>query len=317
MLPVTTLRITIFLSVVMVVYCDSSTCDPETQYLKDGLCCQMCGPGTRMISDNPGCQDPQCKPCLENEYQPAYTKETRCFLHPYCDPNKSFESKRNLTSLSECRCKEGYHCNNVDCLVCVPHSECRPGWRVASRGTHNHDTNCQACPSNTFSNESGANECIKHTVCKVIEKEGTDKSDAICVPGFSPGTIILIISALAIPVLAVLFGFIFWKRAPEATKNKVKEFFSCLKSNEPTQDKTPRNVEEVGNLIDPVDETITVPDTEIQLIESMPVENEEVRLNGTESLDWTEGGNHVAQEVGKGQIVTHPESQLNSLISIA
>lgn len=269
-----------------------------------------------MFSNNLGCQDPQCKPCLENEYQPTYTKEIRCFLHPYCDENKNLESKRNTTSLSECRCKEGHHCSDISCLVCVPHSECRPGWRVASRGTHNHDTNCQACPSNTFSNKSGASECLQHTVCKAIEKEGTDVSDAICVSGFTSWTLASMILLLAIPVVAVLLGFILWKRAPEATKKKVKEFFSCLKSNEPTQDTTPRNVEEVGNLIDPVNEIITVPDTDIPLMESMPVENEEGRLNGTESLDWTEGGNHVAQEVGKGQIVTHPESQLNSLISV-
>ncbi|XP_038866532.1 tumor necrosis factor receptor superfamily member 5 isoform X2 [Salvelinus namaycush] len=170
------------LSVLTVVY----SCDPETQYLKNGECCSMCGPGTKMLSSHSGCFDPHCMPCQEGEYQHAFTNKNLCKLQPYCDPNKNFEhsTNRNKTSLSPCKCKTGYHCSSEECLTCVPHTKCRPGEEVKSKGSPIHDTVCKACPLNMFSSDSSAeSKCKLWTVCKSefkTEAEGTAISDTIC-----------------------------------------------------------------------------------------------------------------------------------------
>ncbi|XP_023862173.1 tumor necrosis factor receptor superfamily member 5 isoform X3 [Salvelinus sp. IW2-2015] len=170
------------LSVLTMIY----SCDPETQYLKNGECCSMCGPGTKMLSSHSGCFDPHCMPCQEGEYQHAFTDKNRCKLQPYCDPNKNFEhsTNRNKTSLSPCKCKTGYHCSSEECLTCVPHTKCRPGEEVKSKGSPIHDTVCKACPLNMFSSDSSAeSKCKLWTVCKSefkTEAEGTATSDTVC-----------------------------------------------------------------------------------------------------------------------------------------
>ncbi|XP_071203725.1 tumor necrosis factor receptor superfamily member 5-like isoform X2 [Salvelinus alpinus] len=170
------------LSVLTMIY----SCDPETQYLKNGECCSMCGPGTKMLSSHSDCFDPHCMPCQEGEYQHAFTDKNRCKLQPYCDPNKNFEhsTNRNKTSLSPCKCKTGYHCSSEECLTCVPHTKCRPGEEVKSKGSPIHDTVCKACPLNMFSSDSSAeSKCKLWTVCKSefkTEAEGTATSDTVC-----------------------------------------------------------------------------------------------------------------------------------------
>ncbi|XP_021420091.2 tumor necrosis factor receptor superfamily member 5 isoform X1 [Oncorhynchus mykiss] len=170
------------LSVLTVVY----SCDPETQYMKNGVCCSMCGPGTKMLSSHSGCLDPHCMPCQEGEYQHAFTDKNLCKLQPYCDPNKNFEhsTNRNTTSISPCKCKPGYHCSSEECLTCVPHTKCRPGEEVKSKGNPIHDTVCKACPLNMFSSDSSAeSKCKLWTVCTSefkTEAEGTATSNAVC-----------------------------------------------------------------------------------------------------------------------------------------
>ena len=44
--------------------------------------------GTKMLSP-PVCEDAQCEPCPENEYQDAYTRDDICQRQPYCDPSMS------------------------------------------------------------------------------------------------------------------------------------------------------------------------------------------------------------------------------------
>uniref|UniRef100_A0A8C8EHX7 TNFR-Cys domain-containing protein n=1 Tax=Oncorhynchus tshawytscha TaxID=74940 RepID=A0A8C8EHX7_ONCTS len=188
------------LSVLTVVY----SCDPETQYMKNGVCCSMCGPGTKMLSSHSGCLDPHCMPCQEGEYQHAFTDKNLCKLQPYCDPNKNFEhsTNRNTTSLSPCKCKPGYHCSSEECLTCVPHTKCRPGEEVKSKGNPIHDTVCKACPLNMFSSDSSAESKCKLWLVGLL-------TIVVPVPN-SYGTIITIVMAfLAAVVLGVVLLIIF------------------------------------------------------------------------------------------------------------
>ncbi|XP_062314830.1 tumor necrosis factor receptor superfamily member 5 isoform X2 [Osmerus eperlanus] len=301
-----------FGTVLQVASSDTSTCDPATQYPFGNDCCQMCGPGTKMKSI-PVCEDAQCEPCPENEYQDAYTRDKVCQRQPYCDTNKNFEFKHNKTKMSRvnCRCKPGYHCNSKDCLVCVPHTKCEPGSGVVSRGTDREDTQCQVCPPNTFSNDTSAvSECLKHTICGGnTETEGTNESDTICVSRVSPWVIAIIIVAVVLTVV-VLPGILFWKHAPGPTKGKVKKFFGlCGWTSvfEPMQKDNPRNME-AEEFINVTPEEPGHPEREFSALETMAVEDEEVGQPGE-----TEQGHQVAQEDGRVQIITHPVSQMNSL----
>ncbi|XP_046895464.1 tumor necrosis factor receptor superfamily member 5 isoform X3 [Hypomesus transpacificus] len=303
-----------FGAVLQVVSSDTSTCDPATQYQDGDNCCQMCGPGTKMLSP-PVCEDAQCEPCPENEYQDAYTRDDICQRQPYCDPNKYFEFTRNnnKTSRVKCRCKPGYHCNSKDCLLCMPHTKCEPGSGVVSRGTDKEDTQCQVCPPNTFSNDTSAvSECLKHTICGGnTETEGTNESDTVCVSRVSPGVIAIIIVGIIL-AMVVLSGFLFWKHASGPTKGKVKKFFGLCGWTSvfvPMQKDNPRNVE-AEEFINVTPEEPGRPEREFSALETGAVENEEVGQPGE-----TEQGYWVAQEVGRGTIITHPESQMNSMVS--
>lgn len=34
-----------------------------------------------------------------------------------------------------CMCKHGFHCSSEECITCVPHTTCKPGHEVQSKGT--------------------------------------------------------------------------------------------------------------------------------------------------------------------------------------
>ncbi|CAJ1084480.1 tumor necrosis factor receptor superfamily member 5-like [Xyrichtys novacula] len=160
-------------------------CDPETQYEKNGACCKMCPPGTRMLSSGT-CDEPRCEDCGEREYQDKYTTEPKCQRQPYCDPNKNFNqaihvSKKKATI---CECKHGFHCSSEQCIICVPHTICPQGKGAKIKGNHSRDTECEVCTDGTFSDVSSwDSECKKWTECGNdyhIKETGTASSDNIC-----------------------------------------------------------------------------------------------------------------------------------------
>uniref|UniRef100_A0A8C5HRL8 Tumor necrosis factor receptor superfamily member 5-like n=1 Tax=Gouania willdenowi TaxID=441366 RepID=A0A8C5HRL8_GOUWI len=135
------------------------------------------------------CEDPDCVECAENEYQETYTYATRCKRQPYCDPNRNFRtsihSSKNTRAV--CMCELGFHCSSDECLTCVPHTACEPGFGVdvvLLSGNHSQDTVCEKCLHGTFSNEnSWDGVCHKWTTCEegydVVEK-GSDVLDNKC-----------------------------------------------------------------------------------------------------------------------------------------
>uniref|UniRef100_A0AAX7V9T9 TNFR-Cys domain-containing protein n=1 Tax=Astatotilapia calliptera TaxID=8154 RepID=A0AAX7V9T9_ASTCA len=141
-----------------------ASCDPETQYEKDGQCCLMCKPGTSMSTED--CKNPQCQPCLDNHYQDKYTTKNKCLQQPYCDRNKNFEAQvpKSKTERSICKCKVGFHCSSEECITCVEHTVCQPGYRAKVIGTNILDTECEQCPDGTFNNNaSWYAQCRKWT----------------------------------------------------------------------------------------------------------------------------------------------------------
>lgn len=113
------------------------------------------------------CRNPACVDCDENEYTDTYNTERICERQPYCDPNSNFKwpESTSKTKRHECQCKEGFHCSSASCLMCVPHSDCGPGFE-AVKGSHRQDTVCVECPDGTFSDEKSWNStCKKRSLC--------------------------------------------------------------------------------------------------------------------------------------------------------
>uniref|UniRef100_A0A668VTC5 TNFR-Cys domain-containing protein n=1 Tax=Oreochromis aureus TaxID=47969 RepID=A0A668VTC5_OREAU len=161
-----------------------ASCDPETQYEEEGQCCLMCKPGTSMSTKD--CKNPRCQSCPDNHYQDKYTTENKCLLQPYCDRNKNFEDPfpKSKTQKSICECKVGFHCSSKDCITCVEHTVCQPGYGAKVIGNKSQDTECEKCPDGTFNNNTSWDaHCRKWTECETgyhVEEKGTHTTDNTC-----------------------------------------------------------------------------------------------------------------------------------------
>ncbi|XP_072222938.1 tumor necrosis factor receptor superfamily member 5 isoform X2 [Leuresthes tenuis] len=285
------LRLLFTLSVLMAMAAAQLHCDPVTQYEKDGQCCNMCSPGNKMLPLST-CTDPTCESCEKNEYQDKYTRDNKCKLQSYCDPNKNFEAAvhKSTKTKTTCMCKQGFHCSSKDCMTCVQDSACGPGFQVQLKGNQMHDTVCQKCPHGTYSNESSSDGvCKKWTECKAghyLEQSGTDISDNKCVEMERSHLIVICI----IPVLlACLIGLIFYMCRNKSTYVK-------------------------GTSQDCVESLTTEDEMQREAIQELrtPVENEDelsVPEMSTEDHGITENGNCVAQELGKVEVLSRQESQ--------
>ncbi|XP_049437396.1 tumor necrosis factor receptor superfamily member 5 isoform X2 [Epinephelus fuscoguttatus] len=287
-------------------------CDPLTQYEKDGECCKMCGPGTRMVSLSSGsCLDPGCIDCGEDEYQDKYTAKLLCERQPYCDPLRNFEVRvsKNKKEKIPCMCKYGFHCSSEQCLTCVPHTTCAPGHGARIIGNHAHDTECQECKDDTFSNNtSWDGVCEKWTQCAdgyQIQKIGTGVSDNICER--TPRKHILVICLVSLVILILLaLGFTYWRCQGDASQKICVE--SCMgehKKGLPNETIVPMMQPD-----EPIEEESTFPQS---LPEEggagPPEENEHEPHQEMSAVGRTELGNVVAEEIGKSAIVSRQESQ--------
>ncbi|KAG1960790.1 tumor necrosis factor receptor superfamily [Pimephales promelas] len=162
-------------------------CEEEMHYKnKNGDCCKKCGPGKRMMMDD-NCQDPRCQDCRIGEYQSGYTSNTRCERQPSCDANLHLKPQEDIpitTRLNKCVCEPGYYCTKEDdCSACMEHSVCKPGERVAKKGTQESDTKCEPCKNGTFSDHDSADTCKEWTTCDYGYDQntpGSSTSDRSC-----------------------------------------------------------------------------------------------------------------------------------------
>ncbi|XP_035238805.1 tumor necrosis factor receptor superfamily member 5 [Anguilla anguilla] len=286
----------------------ANACDPDTQYEKNEVCCGMCPPGTRMSADA-SCEDPNCIPCGEHEYQPDYTQEKKCQLQPFCDPNMNFDQvPPDPTKRLSCTCKSGHHCSSEECLTCVPHTACKPGEGVLKTGTRSSDTVCQACEPGTFSNETSVKHCREWTKCEEkthrIKTSGTPTSDVECEEirpnlGLAVGLPVCIL--LIAVAVAVVVAVVFYRSKKD--RNYLKNIF---------KKKNPGDMKH-GPLMQPDEE---LPETLLRLEdetgpgncqEEGPVEDEETQP--CPGRDLTENHKPLRQEEGKMEHISESEEQ--------
>ncbi|XP_064155298.1 tumor necrosis factor receptor superfamily member 5 [Anguilla rostrata] len=278
----------------------ANACDPDRQYEKNGVCCRMCPPGTRMSHDA-SCEDPNCIRCGEHEYQPDFTREYQCQLQPFCDPNMNFDQvPPDPTKRVSCKCKPGHHCSSEECLTCVPNTDCKPGQRVFIKGEGSSDTVCQACEPGMFSNKSSAEQCLKWRTCdektEQIKTSGTPTSDVECeeIPtnlGLAVGlpVCILIVVAAAVALRCS-------KKGQNCLKNIIKKKNPGDMKHGPLMQPEEELPQKPVNLLCVEDETV-----------EGPVENEDTQP--CPGRDLTENYKPLRQEEGKMEHISESEEQ--------
>ncbi|KAG8002429.1 hypothetical protein GBF38_014832 [Nibea albiflora] len=52
-----------------------------------------------------------------------------------CEPDLNFQAPVNMRTKQkkDCQCKEGFHCSTAECITCVPHKTCGPGYGAQSK----------------------------------------------------------------------------------------------------------------------------------------------------------------------------------------
>ncbi|XP_034551932.1 tumor necrosis factor receptor superfamily member 5 [Notolabrus celidotus] len=288
-------------------------CDPETQYEKNGQCCRMCGPGTRMLVTGT-CEEPRCEECGVNDYQDAYTIDAKCKIQPYCDSNKNFKHVTHVNKKKRtiCECKLGFHCSSKECITCVPHSVCPPGEGAHIKGNHTHNTVCKKCPEYTYSNESSwSSACKKMTECESdyrIKEMGTVISDNICERDPRSHVVLLIIFGIVLIVaIALAIGFyVYVKRVHAGGK-----FKDCFR---PDMGEQREPLEGVRIVTYPAEEVSMLQPEQEENIMSEPEENEDDQsLDRSLEVGYTVNGQPVQQDMTKTEQLSEEESQCSKL----
>ncbi|KAK7129290.1 hypothetical protein R3I94_017487 [Phoxinus phoxinus] len=274
-------------------------CEDETHYKKNDKCCKKCGPGKRMMMDD-NCEDPHCQDCQIGEYQSGYTTNTKCLRQPSCDTNLHFkpqDDKPITTRLNKCVCESGYYCTlDDDCSACREHSVCKPGQRVAKKGSPESDTVCEACKNGTFSTHGSVDTCQEWTKCDngYDQNTGSLTSDRICLG--SPVHRVVTGIIVGVLVLGVIVALVVYFK-----KSKKKQGWKEVNDEFPNENPNVKGL----NITKHQDEDVE------RAHQPLRQPEEDVDNSGPVSptpSNMTENGNVVDQEHGKEHIISTTES---------
>ncbi|XP_078235052.1 tumor necrosis factor receptor superfamily member 8 isoform X1 [Pogona vitticeps] len=141
-------------------------------------CCYRCPEGYRAKTACPRDVSSGCTkvPCQSESFLNSNYVTPHCEACVSCNPERHLVETQPCTPTSNrvCQCQAGWYCQTTPgktCHRCNPHSSCKPGFGVRTRGTAERDTVCQKCPPGTFSDEeSNTQPCKNHTDCAQLNK---------------------------------------------------------------------------------------------------------------------------------------------------
>ncbi|XP_047583018.1 tumor necrosis factor receptor superfamily member 14 isoform X3 [Lutra lutra] len=161
----------------------------EEEYPVGSECCPKCSPGYRVKEACGELTGTVCAPCDPGTYTAHLNGLSECLQCRVCDPAMGLVTRQKCsqTENTVCVCDQGHFCvseDGDDCAECSPHTPCRPGQRVQSRGTEWQDRVCEDCPPGTFSPSGTLEECQPWSTCdgplQTQAEPGTSSSDVTC-----------------------------------------------------------------------------------------------------------------------------------------
>uniref|UniRef100_H3BI17 TNFR-Cys domain-containing protein n=1 Tax=Latimeria chalumnae TaxID=7897 RepID=H3BI17_LATCH len=144
------------------------SCALGEYWSKNGNCCPLCPPGSRVYRHCTPESTTTCIPCTNGTYLAHPNKLLKCLRCDICDPDMglSIDQECTYTKNTQCSCKKGYYCVGLrgnGCGACRKHTICKPGEKVKVEGSDRGDTVCERCPDGTFSETEMSQTCSPWT----------------------------------------------------------------------------------------------------------------------------------------------------------
>ncbi|XP_043090318.1 tumor necrosis factor receptor superfamily member 14-like [Puntigrus tetrazona] len=201
-----------------VVFCVAACNNAE--YEVKGECCPMCDPGNRVYRPCDKFTSTTCYSCLEKTFTNAPNGLTECLPCSVCDQSNGLRVKKTCTLISDTACEPlpGYYCieSLSNCKNAMKHSSCSAGQYISRNGTEIRDTECEDCPSGSYSDGT---ICKWHTNCEALGKEtiqkGTGSTDAECSNKTRSHSLTLILCGVWSALLMVIIAVIAKKKKKE------------------------------------------------------------------------------------------------------
>nr|XP_014344405.1 PREDICTED: tumor necrosis factor receptor superfamily member 14 isoform X2 [Latimeria chalumnae] len=146
----------------------AASCALGEYWSKNGNCCPLCPPGSRVYRHCTPESTTTCIPCTNGTYLAHPNKLLKCLRCDICDPDMglSIDQECTYTKNTQCSCKKGYYCVGLrgnGCGACRKHTICKPGEKVKVEGSDRGDTVCERCPDGTFSETEMSQTCSPWT----------------------------------------------------------------------------------------------------------------------------------------------------------
>ncbi|KAF6720950.1 Tumor necrosis factor receptor superfamily member 16 [Oryzias melastigma] len=154
------------------------------RYTKDGECCQVCPPGEGVLVEC-GAKQTECTQCLDSEtFSENYSVTEKCTDCTQCLGLMRMVAPCTDISDAKCQCDYNFFFNPLSgrCERCTV---CPRGRGVYSQCDHYHDTICEDCVDETYSDQDSSVEpCLPCTICEenieTLESECTPTTDTVC-----------------------------------------------------------------------------------------------------------------------------------------
>nr|XP_003462877.1 tumor necrosis factor receptor superfamily member 6B [Cavia porcellus] len=150
---------------------------------REWLNCAQCPPGTFVQQPCNRDQPTTCGTCPLRHYTQFWNYLERCrYCNVICGEHEEEARPCSVTHNRVCRCRPGFYAHAGFCLE---HAQCPPGAGVTAPGTPSQNTQCQPCPTGTFSaSSSSSDRCRPHRNCTALglalNVPGSSSRDALC-----------------------------------------------------------------------------------------------------------------------------------------
>ncbi|XP_061911698.1 nerve growth factor receptor b [Entelurus aequoreus] len=140
------------------------------QYTTDGKCCKQCPPGEGVVQPC-GAKQTKCSPCLDSEtFSENFSHMERCQACTKCMGLFRMETPCTDANDATCVCNYGYYLDNLS-QRCEPCTKCPEGQGMLYSCESDHDTQCEECGGDTYSDQESSREpCIPCTTCDEEEE---------------------------------------------------------------------------------------------------------------------------------------------------